>query len=126
MAPTDARSGVSACPHCGTGACLPLWRKLCLGPASSAPCRACGCRVGVDVVKACLALLPTFLLILVAAFGIVRDAPTLIVLLVVCLCATMGLYALWVPIVADELTNAHMVAAGQARIAARKPRRPGG
>lgn len=74
-----------------------MWRKLCLGPASSATCQVCGCRVGVDVTKAGLALLPTFLLILVAAFGMVRDSATLIVLLVACLSATVGLYALWLP-----------------------------
>lgn len=122
----EARLGMNTCPHCRADPCLPLWRKLSLGPASSAACQVCGCRVGVAVIKACLALLPTFLLIPLASFGLVRDPITLIVLLVGCLSATAGLYALWVPLVADELTNAQTVAAGRARIAAQKSRRRSG
>lgn len=116
---------MNTCPHCKADPCLPLWRKLCLGPASSAACQVCGCRVGVDVVKACMALLPTFLLILVAGFGLLRDPIALIGLLVSCVAATTGLYALWVPLVADELTTAQIIDAGRARIAAQKSQRPG-
>jgi DNA-directed RNA polymerase subunit RPC12/RpoP len=39
---------MNRCPHCGEAPCLPLWRKLALGPAGSARCRVCGLRVGVD------------------------------------------------------------------------------
>jgi hypothetical protein len=117
---------MNTCPHCGADPCLLLWRKLCLGPASSATCQVCGCRVGVDVVKACMALLPTFLLILVAGFGLLHDPIALIALLVACLGVTALLYALWVPLLADELTNARIVAAGRERIAAQKSQRPRG
>lgn len=52
--------------------------------------------MGVGVTKACIALLPTFLVILVAAAGMVRDAITRdaitrVVLLVACRNATVGL-----------------------------------
>jgi hypothetical protein len=112
---------VNVCPHCGSQPCLPLWRKLCLGPAGSAHCEVCGCRVGVDVARACLALLPTFLLVVVAAFGLVSDPVVLVLLLLVCLGATFTLYAVWVPLMPDELSNARIVEAGRARIAAGKP-----
>ena len=114
---------MNTCPHCGSEPCLPLWRKLCLGPAASAHCQVCGFRVGVDIPKACFAMLPTLLLIIVAAFGILRDPIALVVLLIACLGATFGLYALWVPLLPDELTNARMVETGRARIAAAKQRR---
>ena len=117
---------MNTCPHCSADPGLPWRRKLCLGPASSATCQVCGCRVGVEVIKACVALLPTVLLIPVASFGLVRDPVTLVVLSMVCLSATVGLYALWVPLVAGELTNAQIVAAGRARIAAQKSQRRSG
>jgi hypothetical protein len=113
---------MNTCPHCGSEPCLPLWRKLCLGPAGHAQCQVCGCRVGVDVAKACLAMLPGFLLVVVAGFGLVRGPVALVVLLVVCLAAVFMLYAVWVPLMADELSNATIVAAGRARIAAQKQR----
>jgi hypothetical protein len=34
------------CPHCGR-ATIPLWRRLCLGPAWPTICSDCGRRVGV-------------------------------------------------------------------------------
>ncbi len=92
---------------------MPLWRKLCLGPAASARRRVCGFRVGVDVARACLAMLPTAVLVIAAAFGVLRDPVTLVLLLAICLAATFSLYAFWVPLVPDELTNARMVEAGR-------------
>jgi hypothetical protein len=80
--------------------------------------------VGVDVVKVCMASLPIFLLIVVAAFGPARGRITLIGLLIPCLSATVGLYAPWVPLIADELTNAQIVSTGRARIAQQKSQRP--
>jgi hypothetical protein len=111
---------MNTCPHCGTPDCLPLGRKLTLGPAASAHCRVCGFKVGVDVAKACLAMLPTGLLVVVTAFGLLRDPVALIVLLIVCLGVTCILYVAWVPLMPDELTNARMVEAGRARIAAQR------
>ncbi len=112
--------GANTCPHCGTTECLPLWRKLSLGPAASTQCRVCGFKVGVDVAKACAAMLPTGLLVIVASGGLLRDPVTLIVLLIVCLGVTCVLYAAWAPLMPDELTNQRMVQAGRARIAAQR------
>lgn len=114
---------MNTCPHCGADPCLPLWRKLCLGPAASARCQVCGYRVGVDVAKASLALLPTFLLVIIAALGALHGPVMLVLLLAICLGIMFGLYALWVPLVVAELTNARMVAAGRERIAAAKQQR---
>jgi prepilin signal peptidase PulO-like enzyme (type II secretory pathway) len=108
---------VNTCPHCGSADCLPLWRKFTLGPAASAQCRICGFKVGVDVAKAWLAMLPTALLVIATAFGLLRDPVTLVLLLLLCLGATFILYAVWVPLLPDELTNVRMVEAGRARIA---------
>jgi hypothetical protein len=102
---------MNTCPHCGSPDCLPLWRKFTLGPAASAQCRNCSFKVGVDVAKASAAMAPTGLLIVVAAFGILRDPVTLIVLLILCLGATFFLYGAWVPLRPDELSNARMVKA---------------
>lgn len=111
---------MNVCPHCGSSPCLPLWRKLCLGPAASARCRECGFRVGVDVAKACIALLPTLALVLLAGFGVVRDPVLLIVLLPLCLFAMFFLYAAWVPLKPDEFSDAGMVAAARERIGAQR------
>jgi hypothetical protein len=109
--PADANT----CPHCGAAACLPLWRKLLLGPAASAPCRICGFRVAVEVVRAWLAMSPTLLLVLLAVLHLVTGPVALVLLLVLCLGATGGGYLFWVPLVPDELTSARMVEAARAR-----------
>jgi hypothetical protein len=111
---------MNKCPHCKSDPCLPLWRKLTLGPSGSAHCQVCGYRVGVDVIRAWLAMLPTLLLVLVTATGIMTDPILLVGLLVACLALTFTLYAVWVPLMPDELTTAGMVEAGRARIAAKK------
>jgi hypothetical protein len=111
---------MNKCPHCKSDPCLPLWRKLTLGPSGSAHCQVCGYRVGVDVIRAWLAMLPTLLLVLVTATGIITDPILLVGLLVACLALTFTLYAVWVPLMPDELTTAGMVEAGRARIAAKK------
>jgi hypothetical protein len=111
---------MNKCPHCKSDPCLPLWRKLTLGPTGSAHCQVCGYRVGVDVARAWLAMLPTLVLLIAAATGIVTDPIVLLGLLVACLALTFTLYAVWVPLMPDELTTAGMVEAGRARIAAKK------
>jgi hypothetical protein len=111
---------MNKCPHCKSDPCLPLWRKLTLGPSGSAHCQVCGYRVGVNVIRAWLAMLPTLLLVLVTATGIMTDPILLVGLLVACLALTFTLYAVWVPLMPDELTTAGMVEAGRARIAAKK------
>jgi len=97
-----------------------LWRKLTLGPAGSAHCQVCGYRVGVDIVRAWLAMLPTLLLVIGTVSGLVTDPLALLGLLFLCLILTFTLYAVWVPLMPEELTTAGMVEAGRARIAAEK------
>jgi hypothetical protein len=46
-------------------------------------------------------------------------------LLLLCLAVTLTLYALWVPLMPDELTTPSMVEAGRARIAAGKEAKAG-
>jgi hypothetical protein len=46
-------------------------------------------------------------------------------LLLLCLALTFTLYAVWVPLMPDELTTASMVEAGRARIAAGKEAKAG-
>jgi hypothetical protein len=111
---------MNICPHCKSESCLPLWRKLCLGPAGTACCQICGCKVGVDVARACLAMLPTLLLVIVAGFGLVRDPIALAISLLLCLACMLALYALWVPLRPEELSNPNIVASGRARISASK------
>lgn len=110
---------MNTCPHCGSPDCLPLWRKLTLGPAAHAQCRVCGFKVGVDVAKACVAMLPTGLLVIVSAFGVLQDPVALVLLLVLSLGVTFILYAAWVPLMPDELVSQSMVDAARARIAGR-------
>jgi hypothetical protein len=57
------------------------------------------------------------LLVIVTAFGVLRDPVTLVLLLVLCLGATFLLYAVWGPLMPDELASPRMVEAGRARIA---------
>jgi hypothetical protein len=112
IAPPDSaakRSGANICPHCGAEPCVPAWRKLVLGPGASAHCEICGFRVGVGIAQAWLAMLPTLLLVALAAFGILTDPVALIVLLALCLAVTFTAYLVWVPLIPDELTNARMV-----------------
>src|SRR5215475_13459544 len=108
------------CPHCNSAPCLPWWRKLTLGPTSSAHCQVCGYQVGVDVARACVALLPTLLLVVATAIGLITDPIALVGLLLLCLAVMFTLYAEWVPLMPDEFTTASMVEAGRARIAAGK------
>jgi hypothetical protein len=111
---------MNKCPHCDADPCLPLWRKLALGPTSHARCQVCGFRVGVDVDKALLAMAPSFLLIILVVLRVVTDPVFLVVAGMTCLCVSGVLYAEWVPLMPDELSNARMVEAGRARIAAEK------
>lgn len=113
---------MNRCPHCKSDPCLPLWRKLTLGPTGSAHCQVCGYRVGVDIVRAWLAMLPTLLLVIGTATGLITDPLALLGLLFLCLALTFTLYAVWVPLKPEELTTAGMVEAGRARVAAEKRR----
>lgn len=111
---------MNRCPHCKSDPCLPLWRKLVLGPTGSAHCQVCGYRVGVNVPRAWLAMSPTLVLVVAASTGLIADPMLLLGLLFLCLALTFTLYAAWVPLMPDELTTTSMVEAGRARIAAEK------
>ena len=65
-------------------------------------------------------MLPTLLLVMVAAFGLITDPIALVGLLLLCLAAMFTLYDVWIPLMPDEFTTASMVEAGRARIAAGK------
>jgi prepilin signal peptidase PulO-like enzyme (type II secretory pathway) len=60
------------CPHCHERA-IPLWRKMCLGPATRATCPNCGARYSVPY-SSMMAVIP-FLIAIIAA----RAAPSLAV-----------------------------------------------
>jgi hypothetical protein len=113
---------VNRCPHCHTEPCLPLWRKFLLGPASKARCRACDCLVGVDVLRATVAMLPTFLLVVVVATGLLQNVLVMISLLLIGFVSMFALYAFWVPLLPEQLSSSSMVEAGRARTASRRGR----
>jgi uncharacterized protein (DUF983 family) len=111
---------VNRCPHCGAEPCLPLWRKFTLGPSSKAHCRVCDCLVGVEALRASAAMLPTFLLIVAVATGLLQVIATMIVLLGVTVAAMLALYASWVPLMPEQLSSPTMIEAGRARRAVRR------
>lgn len=114
---------MTTCPHCGSPACMPLWRKLCMGPLSRVRCRVCGCRVAVDLPRACLAMLPTVLLLVLAQLHLLVDPLLLIGLSALGLCIAFFAYAFWVPLVCSEISNAYSVEVGRARVAAKAQQR---
>jgi hypothetical protein len=54
------------CPHCHQPG-IPAWRKMCLGPATSAKCDNCGGAVSVPW-SSMLAVTPLLLAIAISAF----------------------------------------------------------
>ena len=111
---------VNKCPHCGAEPCLPLWRKFTLGPASKAHCRACDCLVGVEALRASVAMLPTFLLIGAVATGLLQDIAAMVLLLAVTVAAMFALYASWVPLMPEQISSPTTIEAGRARVASRR------
>jgi hypothetical protein len=115
---------MNTCPHCNANPCLPLWRKPFMGPTSTARCQVCGYRVGLDVQRACLAMLPTLVAVIAAVIAAIAGALQALVLtaglLLLGLILTFMLNDSWVPLRPDELTTASMVEAGRARAAAQK------
>lgn len=120
MIDDQKKPAMNRCPHCKAEPCIPLWRKLCLGPAATACCQICDCKVGVDVSRACLAMLPVLLLVIAAGVGLVREPVALVISLLLSLACMLALYTLWVPLLPAELTNPNMVVIGRARIAAKQ------
>lgn len=118
---------MNICPHCNSNHCLPLWRKLCLGPAGSTHCRICGLKIAIVAGKAwpvMLAGLAAILsMVMLAGFSEFIAAAELhlwLTLFSATLLACFVLYAVWVPLRIDELSNADLVAQGRARTAARR------
>lgn len=110
---------VNRCPHCSAEPCLPLWRKFLLGPRGKAHCRVCDCLVGVEVLRASAAMLPTFLLVIVVAVGLLQNIFAMIDLLLLGLVSMFALYALWVPLMPEQISSPTMIEAGRARVASR-------
>ncbi len=88
---------------------------------SSARCRVCGLKVTVDPLKAGLVMLPTLIVIVLGALGMLGGLVSAIGLMSASLLGTFIAYAVWVPLALDQLSNAQMVQEGRARIAARRP-----
>ena len=83
------------CPHCG-GPGITTARKLILGPATRATCRACGRRVGVPG-YAMLAVLP--FLAGIVLFGVFESLPARVLALGAGAMATFYIHATRVPLV---------------------------
>jgi hypothetical protein len=89
MAPLD-------CPSCHQPA-IPLWRKMCLGPATSAKCPNCGARYSVPY-SSMLAIIP-FLIAAVAA-QVVGSIVVAAVLVIVGAAVMSWIYWKFVPLIA--------------------------
>jgi hypothetical protein len=73
------------CPNCHQQA-IPLWRKMCLGPATSAACANCGTRVSVPY-SAMLAVIPFLIAIVAAQFvGSIVLAGALLIVAALVMC----------------------------------------
>ena len=84
------------CPHCHKPA-IPVWRKLCLGPAIPAKCRACGAAVGVPS-SAMWVMIPFLVAITIAAF--INSVPIAIALWIGGAAVMAWLQYRYVPLVA--------------------------
>lgn len=105
----------TTCPHCGLDA-VSAWRKLALGPASTAKCRRCGLKVSAAVPQALLSFVPSVVAVAVVLSGAVRGPGALIALGAVGWTITSVLYLVWVPLVARQVTRQDAVAAARAGI----------
>ena len=89
---------MTQCPHCGQQAISEL-RKLLIGPAVPARCRACGKKVGVPY-SAMLAVIPFAAAILAAQ--VVDSRELIIALWVLGFVAMAVIHLLCVPLVSKE------------------------
>ena len=110
----------NSCPYCGTTPCLPLWRKLTLGPLGYAHCRTCGFRVMADTIRATVALIPATLVLVLALVGVMTDFVTIVALLLVFYGLSLILYLEWVGLFPASISNPRWVAEEKARIAAER------
>ena len=102
-------AGPNACPFCGASPCLPLWRKLTLGPSASARCRTCTLKVTAEAGRAWLAMSPTIALVVLVTLRAITSPATLLSLLAACLIVTFALYLFWVRLVPNQITSAAML-----------------
>ncbi len=86
-----------ACPHCGKPG-ISFWRKMFLGPAIPAKCRACGKLVGVPW-SSMILLIPVFALAILAGY-----APSfwLKSFLILCSFVVAIAWSLWTPMIQHE------------------------
>ena len=83
------------CPKCHAQA-MPLWKKMCLGPARGVTCQNCGTRVSVPYVSGFAAI--PFLIAIVAA-QIVGSVFLAAALLAVGILVTAWIYYKFVPLI---------------------------
>ena len=86
------------CPHCHKPA-IPVWRKLCLGPAVPTKCRACGGAVGVPW-SAMWTGIPFSVAIVITPF--INSVPIVTVLWIAGFAVMSWLHCRYVPLVAPE------------------------
>jgi len=114
----QAVTDIDACPHCEGTPCIPAWRKLTLGFASSARCRICGQKVTVEVFRALVAMSPPVVLMIMVTSGLLTNPFLTVLGLVVVLAISFTLYLTWVPLRRAEITQRRVVDAARARMAA--------
>jgi hypothetical protein len=90
------------CPHCGQAA-ISMARKLTLGPASTAACRACGQRVGVAFWPAMMSLVPAIVYVILVPR--IHGIAALVISALLILLYTFGSYALLVPLRKRSITR---------------------
>jgi hypothetical protein len=77
----------------------------------------------VEPLRALLVMLPLLLLVICITAGLLTDAITAVLLLIILLSICATLYAYWVPLSPREITDRRLVEAARARIAAEKKTR---
>lgn len=82
------------CPHCSEPGISKL-RKMCLGPAVPATCKACGKKVGVPYISM-INMVP-FLIAIIAAF-FVDSLAVKTVVLIAGFIAGSAIQLLWIPL----------------------------
>jgi hypothetical protein len=87
------------CPNCHQKA-MPLWRKMCLGPATSAACANCGTRVSVPY-SSMLTVIP-FLIAIVAARFVGSTAIAAVVLVIAGALVMGWLHYQFVPLIVKK------------------------
>lgn len=118
---------MNECPHCHAQQCIPIRRKLLLGPEGSSHCHSCGLRVAVPVGRWWLVALPEISAVtgifVVIAFGrFMSNAAFLSIefVLSAVVLACLAFRAVWLPLRPDELSNATLVKKGRTEVLIRR------